>query len=69
MPSSEVLSKFKHGELHSGSKHGAKVTSHAQAVAIMLSEKRKEEEHGGHYPEGHKHKHHPKRSRTRLGKM
>lgn len=39
MPWNEVLSKFKAGDLHSGSKHGPKVTSRSQAVAIMLSEK------------------------------
>ena len=70
MPSSEVLNKFKHGDLHSGSKHGAKVTSRAQAIAIMLSEKRKEEAHGGHYPEAHKSAHHhPKKPKTRLAHM
>jgi hypothetical protein len=52
MPSSEVLEKFKHGMLHSGSKHGKKVKNRNQAVAIMLSEKRSENKHGGHYPEG-----------------
>ena len=40
MPWSEVLSKFKKGKLHSGSKHGPKVKSRKQAIAIMLSEKR-----------------------------
>lgn len=40
MPYTEVLSKFKRGALHSGSKTGPKVTSRKQAVAIMLSEKR-----------------------------
>jgi hypothetical protein len=40
MPYTEVLSKFKHGSLHSGSKHGKKVTNRKQAIAIMLSEKR-----------------------------
>lgn len=33
-----VMSEFKHGKLHSGSKHGPKVTNHAQAVAIAMSE-------------------------------
>jgi hypothetical protein len=41
MPYDQVLSKFKHGTLHSGSKHGPKVKSRAQAIAIMLSEKKK----------------------------
>lgn len=41
MPYDQVLHKFKHGELRSGS--GDKVTSRQQAIAIMLSEKRKAE--------------------------
>lgn len=41
MPYDEVMHKWKHGDLHSGSKSGPKVTSQPQAVAIMLSEKRK----------------------------
>ena len=40
MPSEAVMHKFKHGQLHSGSKHGPKVKSRAQAIAIMMSEKR-----------------------------
>ena len=44
------MHKYKHGELHSGSKKGPKVQSRDQAIAIMLSEKRKEEKHGGQYP-------------------
>lgn len=51
MPSSEVMHKFKHGQLHSGSKTGKKVKSRKQAIAIMMSEKRKEAKHGGKYPE------------------
>ncbi len=39
MPWNKVLSKFKAGTLKSGS--GGPVKSKAQAVAIMLSEKRK----------------------------
>lgn len=39
MPYSEVMSKFKHGELHSGSKKGPKVKSRDQAIAIMMHEK------------------------------
>jgi len=42
MPSKEVMHKYKHGQLHSGSKSGPKVKSRKQAMAIMLSEKRKE---------------------------
>lgn len=41
MPFTEVMHKWKHGLLHSGSKHGPKVGSQKQAIAIMLSEKRK----------------------------
>jgi Family of unknown function (DUF6496) len=51
MPSSEVMPKWKAGELHSGSKKGPVVKNQKQAVAIMLSEKQKEAKHGGKYPE------------------
>lgn len=37
------MHEYKHGKLHSGSKHGPKVKSRKQAIAIMLSEKRKEQ--------------------------
>ena len=40
MPYTEVMHKWKAGELHSGSKSGPKVKNQKQAVAIMLSEKR-----------------------------
>jgi hypothetical protein len=40
MPFDEVMHKFKHGNLHSGSKTGKKVTNRKQAIAIMLSEKK-----------------------------
>lgn len=40
MPYGQVMSKWKAGRLHSGSKSGPKVTSRKQAVAIMMSEKR-----------------------------
>lgn len=40
MPWDEVMSKFKKGDLHSGSKGGPKVKNRSQAIAIMLSEKR-----------------------------
>lgn len=33
-----VMDEWKHGKLHSGSKHGPKVTSQKQAVAIALSQ-------------------------------
>lgn len=42
MPSDRVMSEFKRGTLRSGSKRGPKVKSRAQAVAIMMSEKRRE---------------------------
>lgn len=42
MPSKNVMHKWKHGELHSGSKKGPVVRKQKQAIAIMLSEKRKE---------------------------
>jgi hypothetical protein len=41
MPFDEVMHKFKKGELHSGSKKGPAVKSRKQALAIMMSEKRK----------------------------
>ena len=44
MPFDEVLSKFKSGTLRSGSKSGPPVKSRAQAIAIMLSEKKQAEE-------------------------
>ena len=34
----KVMSEFKHGKLHSGSKTGPKVTNPKQAVAIAMSE-------------------------------
>ena len=41
MPYDEVMPQFKRGTLHSGSKKGPKVTNPKQAVAIMMSEKKK----------------------------
>lgn len=41
MPYDQVMSKFKQGALHSGSKNGPEVKNPKQAVAIMLSEKKK----------------------------
>ena len=41
MPFDEVMSKWKAGNLHSGSKSGPIVTDRKRALAIMLSEKRK----------------------------
>lgn len=40
MPWDEVMHKWKHGELHSGSKKGPLVKDQKQAEAIMLSEHR-----------------------------
>lgn len=37
----KVMSEFKHGTLHSGSKKGPKVKNRKQAIAIALSEARK----------------------------
>lgn len=34
----KVMSEFKRGKLHSGSKHGPEVKNRRQAVAIALSE-------------------------------
>lgn len=34
----EEMHRFKHGTMHSGSKHGRRVTSRKQAIAIGLSE-------------------------------
>ena len=48
MPSSEVMHEYKAGRLHSGSKRGPKVKNRKQAIAIMLSEKRKEKAGRGH---------------------
>jgi uncharacterized protein DUF6496 len=42
MPASEVMKKFHKGKLHSGSKHGPKVTNPKQARAIQISEARAE---------------------------
>jgi Family of unknown function (DUF6496) len=50
MPSSEVMHKWKQGTLRSGGS-GKPVKSKNQAIAIMLSEKRKEDANGGKYPE------------------
>lgn len=47
MPYNQVLSKFKHGSLRSGS--GKKVKKRSQAIAIMLSEKKKSDEGNEHY--------------------
>jgi hypothetical protein len=41
----KTMDEFKAGKLHSGSKTGPEVKSRAQAIAIGLSEQRKEKEH------------------------
>lgn len=38
----KVMQEFKHGDLHSGSKKGPMVKNKDQAIAIALSEQRKE---------------------------
>lgn len=38
----KTMHEFKHGTLHSGSKKGPKVTGRKQAIAIALSQQRKE---------------------------
>lgn len=42
----KVMDEWKAGTLHSGSKKGPKVTSQKQAVAIALSEQRKQKRGG-----------------------
>lgn len=49
MPSSQVMHKFKTGKLHSGGRSGPVVRSRKQAIAILLSERRKEKRQGGRY--------------------
>lgn len=44
MPFNRVMSKFKSGLLHSGSSKGPEVKNRKQAIAIMLSEKKKADE-------------------------
>ena len=41
-----VMSEFKSGTLHSGSKHGPRVKSRKQAIAIGMSEQRKKDRGG-----------------------
>jgi len=42
VPSEDVMHEYKEGRLRSGSKRGPKVRSRKQAIAILLSERRKE---------------------------
>lgn len=61
MPWDEVMHKWKEGTLKSGGS-GKKVKSQAQAVAIMLSEKRKAATHPEYRSESHSYDHNrPKR--------
>ncbi len=46
MPFGKVMEKFKKNTLHSGSKDGPKVKNRKQAVAIMMSEKKKADSGG-----------------------
>jgi hypothetical protein len=39
----QVMGEFKRGTLHSGSKHGPKVKSRRQAIAIALAQARREQ--------------------------
>jgi len=48
MPYGEVMSKFRRGTLHSGSKKGPRVTNRKQAIAIMISERKKGMKYGAH---------------------
>lgn len=58
----KVMHEFKHGTLHSGSKSGPTVKSRAQAVAIAISEQKKQNaggysaKKGGHGSGRHKYK-------------
>jgi len=63
MPSSEVMHKWKAGKLRSGGT-GPVVKNQRQALAIMLSERRKEQANGGVYPERTRK---PKRKREGMG--
>lgn len=47
MPSNQVMKKFASNKLRSGSKHGPKVKNRKQAIAILMSERRKEGKRGG----------------------
>ena len=59
----KTLDEYKAGKLHSGSKHGPVVKSKAQALAIGLSEQRKEGKHVA------KPKHEPHHEATAPGHM
>jgi hypothetical protein len=42
----KVMHEYKHGELHSGSKHGPKVENRQQAIAIAMHEAGKSKHRG-----------------------
>lgn len=48
----QEMEKFKHGQLHSGSKHGPVVTNRKQAIAISLKEAGLSKYKGGHHFQG-----------------
>jgi hypothetical protein len=52
MPYDQVMHKFSVGALHSGGPNGPRVRTRRQAIAIMLSEKRKAEEGKEEYQPG-----------------
>ena len=52
MPSTQVMHKFKAGELHSGGPGGPVVKNRKQAIAIMLSEKRASKSKPEYRPRG-----------------
>lgn len=49
MPYDQVMHKFGQGELHSGGPNGPKITNRKQAIAVMLSEKRKAQQGDAEY--------------------
>ena len=51
MPSDQVMPKFARGQLHSGGPNGPVVRTRSQAIAIAASERDKEKQNGGVYPE------------------
>lgn len=59
MPYDQVMHKFKTGQLHSGSKKGPPVKDRKQAIAIMLSEKKKADEGDEEYQ--------PKKRKSNIG--
>lgn len=54
MPYDQVMHKWKEGQLHSGGPEGPKVHNQKQAIAIMLSEKRKAAAGNSEYQPGGK---------------